>query len=149
MDGARDAGVAAYDEQQLRQLQDPIGWGAYLASPDFWNRTLQNWQSELLAVAAMVILSVYLRQWIAGVEVGGLLPHRHRRRRLRGCDDVLVQGSSSPSGARCTVGPKVSSGRRSRVPSGRAATHDRGSLGPPVDPAPRGRRPDTPRTERP
>ncbi|MFG2988954.1 DUF6766 family protein [Streptomyces sp. NPDC048257] len=56
------AGVAAYDEQRLRQLQDPIEWGAYLGAPDFWSRTLQNWQSELLAVAAMVILSVYLRQ---------------------------------------------------------------------------------------
>ena len=56
------AGMAAYDEQQLRRLQDPVGWGGYLALPDFWNRTLQNWQSELLAVAAMVILSVYLRQ---------------------------------------------------------------------------------------
>ncbi|MBT2470634.1 hypothetical protein J7E97_22890 [Streptomyces sp. ISL-66] len=55
-------GMAAYDEQRLRQLQDPVGWGAYLAQPDFWSRTLQNWQSELLAVAAMVILSVYLRQ---------------------------------------------------------------------------------------
>ncbi|MFF5447757.1 DUF6766 family protein [Streptomyces sp. NPDC012888] len=56
------SGVAAYGEQQLRQLQDPVGWGEYIGSPDFWNRTLQNWQSELLAVAAMVILSVYLRQ---------------------------------------------------------------------------------------
>ncbi|MFI8103233.1 DUF6766 family protein [Streptomyces sp. NPDC086023] len=55
-------GVAAYDEQQLRQLEEPVGWGAYLASADFWNRSLQNWQSELLAVAAMAILSVYLRQ---------------------------------------------------------------------------------------
>ncbi|WP_369777026.1 DUF6766 family protein [Streptomyces sp. R33] len=56
------AGTAAYDEQQLRRLQAPISWGAYLASADFWNRSLQNWQSELLAVAAMAILSVYLRQ---------------------------------------------------------------------------------------
>ncbi|MFF3314660.1 DUF6766 family protein [Streptomyces sp. NPDC003035] len=56
------SGVAAYDEQQLRQLQEPIGWGEYLGSPDFWSRTLQNWQSELLAVATMVILAVYLRQ---------------------------------------------------------------------------------------
>ncbi|MFF8265229.1 DUF6766 family protein [Streptomyces virginiae] len=55
-------GVAAHNEQQLRELQDPVEWRAYLATPDFWNRTLQNWQSELLAVAAMVILSVYLRQ---------------------------------------------------------------------------------------
>ncbi|MEU4345892.1 DUF6766 family protein [Streptomyces sp. NPDC023838] len=56
------AGTAAYDEQQLRQLQPPVSWGAYLGSADFWNRSLQNWQSELLAVAAMAILSVYLRQ---------------------------------------------------------------------------------------
>ncbi|MDQ0946090.1 hypothetical protein QFZ24_000013 [Streptomyces phaeochromogenes] len=46
------AGVAALDEQRLRQLQAPIGWG----------RSLQNWQSEPLAVASMVIFSVCLRQ---------------------------------------------------------------------------------------
>ncbi|WP_328923406.1 hypothetical protein OG429_01265 [Streptomyces sp. NBC_00190] len=56
------AGTSAYDEQRLRQLEPPVGWGTYLTLPDFWSRTLQNWQSELLAVAAMVILSVYLRQ---------------------------------------------------------------------------------------
>jgi hypothetical protein len=56
------AGVAAYNEQQLRQLQAPIDWDQYIASADFWSRTLQNWQSELLAVASMAILSVYLRQ---------------------------------------------------------------------------------------
>ncbi|MET7635996.1 DUF6766 family protein [Streptomyces sp. NPDC005078] len=56
------SGVAAYNEQQLRQLQAPIDWGNYLTSADFWSRSLQNWQSELLAVASMAILSVYLRQ---------------------------------------------------------------------------------------
>ncbi|MFF8602155.1 DUF6766 family protein [Streptomyces sp. NPDC015232] len=56
------AGAAAYNGERLRELQAPIGWGAYLASSDFWNRSLQNWQSELLAVSAMAILSVYLRQ---------------------------------------------------------------------------------------
>ncbi|MGW5347690.1 DUF6766 family protein [Streptomyces sp. NPDC004050] len=55
-------GTAAYNGQQLRQLEDPVTWTGYLATPDFWNRTLQNWQSELLAVAAMVVLSIYLRQ---------------------------------------------------------------------------------------
>ncbi|KPI00117.1 hypothetical protein OV450_0889 [Actinobacteria bacterium OV450] len=55
-------GTAAYNGQQLRQLQDPVSWAGYLGTPDFWNRTLQNWQSELLAVAAMVVLSIYLRQ---------------------------------------------------------------------------------------
>jgi hypothetical protein len=56
------AGVAAYDEEQLRDLQDPVTWSQYLTEPDFWNRTLQNWQSELLAVASMALLSIYLRQ---------------------------------------------------------------------------------------
>jgi hypothetical protein len=56
------AGVAAYNEEQLRDLEDPVSWGRYLVEPDFWNRTLQNWQSELLAVASMAILSIYLRQ---------------------------------------------------------------------------------------
>ncbi|MET7760291.1 DUF6766 family protein [Streptomyces sp. NPDC005389] len=55
-------GTAAYNDQQLRQLEDPVSWAGYLVTPDFWNRTLQNWQSELLAVAAMVVLSIYLRQ---------------------------------------------------------------------------------------
>jgi hypothetical protein len=56
------AGVAAFDEEQLSNLQDPVTWAQYLVEPDFWNRTLQNWQSELLAVASMAILSIYLRQ---------------------------------------------------------------------------------------
>jgi fluoride ion exporter CrcB/FEX len=56
------AGVAAYNEQQLRQLQAPTTWAAYLSSADFWSRTLQNWQSELLAVGSMAVLAIYLRQ---------------------------------------------------------------------------------------
>ncbi|MEU2431654.1 DUF6766 family protein [Streptomyces sp. NPDC007861] len=56
------AGTAALNEQRLRQLQAPTSWGEYLVSADFWSRSLQNWQSELLAVASMAILSVYLRQ---------------------------------------------------------------------------------------
>jgi hypothetical protein len=56
------AGAAAFNERQLADLQDPVSWGGYLLEPDFWNRTLQNWQSELLAVASMAILSIYLRQ---------------------------------------------------------------------------------------
>jgi hypothetical protein len=56
------AGAAAFNEQQLSQLQDTVSWGGYLIQPDFWNRTLQNWQSELLAVASMAVLSIYLRQ---------------------------------------------------------------------------------------
>ncbi|GLY93057.1 DUF6766 family protein [Actinoplanes sp. NBRC 103695] len=56
------AGVAAFNEEQLADLQDPVTWSQYLTEPDFWNRTLQNWQSELLAVASFAILAIYLRQ---------------------------------------------------------------------------------------
>lgn len=55
-------GFSAFAEQQLGSLQDPGTWAEYVVSPEFWNRTLQNWQSEFLAVWSMVILSVYLRQ---------------------------------------------------------------------------------------
>lgn len=56
------AGTSAYNEQRLRQLQDPVSWGGYVTSADFWSRTMQNWQSEFLAVASMVVLAIYLRQ---------------------------------------------------------------------------------------
>jgi len=56
------AGRAAFNEQQLRELQDPVDFLGYLHSADFWNRSLQNWQSEFLAVGSMAVLSIYLRQ---------------------------------------------------------------------------------------
>jgi hypothetical protein len=56
------AGRSAYNEEQLRQLETPVSWVGYVTSADFWNRTLQNWQSEFLAVASMVALSIYLRE---------------------------------------------------------------------------------------
>ncbi|GAA4444149.1 DUF6766 family protein [Actinokineospora soli] len=56
------AGRSAYNAEQLAAFEDAVSWGEYLVSSDFWNRTLQNWQSEFLAIASMAILSVYLRQ---------------------------------------------------------------------------------------
>ncbi len=56
------AGVVVFNEEQLAHGEDPVTWLQYLASADFWNRTLQNWQSEFLAVGSMVVLSIYLRQ---------------------------------------------------------------------------------------
>jgi hypothetical protein len=56
------AGTSAYNNQQLVDFQDTITWGQYVLSADFWNRTLQNWQSEFLAIGSMAILSVFLRQ---------------------------------------------------------------------------------------
>jgi hypothetical protein len=56
------AGWAAFNETRLQNLQDPLKVGAYALNADFWARTLQNWQSEFLAVGSMAIFTVYLRQ---------------------------------------------------------------------------------------
>ena len=55
-------GWAAFNETRLQRLQDPLAWGQYVTNADFWSRTLQNWQSEFLAVGSMAVLSIYLRQ---------------------------------------------------------------------------------------
>jgi hypothetical protein len=60
--GQSVTGRTAYNAEQLEHLQDPVSWLSYLGTSDFWNRTLQNWQSEFLAVGSMAILSVYLRE---------------------------------------------------------------------------------------
>jgi hypothetical protein len=56
------SGRIGYNATQLDHRADPVSWTTYVTTSDFWNRTLQNWQSEFLAVGSMVILSVYLRQ---------------------------------------------------------------------------------------
>jgi hypothetical protein len=56
------AGWAAFNADQLADRQDTVSWAGYLAEPDFWNRTLQNWQSELLAVGSFAVLAVFLRE---------------------------------------------------------------------------------------
>jgi hypothetical protein len=56
------AGWAAFNETRLQRLQDPLRYREYLVNADFWSRTLQNWQSEFLAVGSMAVLAIYLRQ---------------------------------------------------------------------------------------
>jgi len=55
-------GVNEYNAERLDHHQLPVSWVDYLGRPDFWEKTLQNWQSEFLAVGSMAILAVYLRQ---------------------------------------------------------------------------------------
>jgi hypothetical protein len=49
-------------EDQMRHGGTCEGFASYMASADFWFESFQNWQSEFLSVAAIVILSVFLRQ---------------------------------------------------------------------------------------
>jgi hypothetical protein len=56
------AGHVANNEERLRDRLDPLTLGQYVVSPDFWGRTLQNWQSELLAIGTMAVFAIYLRE---------------------------------------------------------------------------------------
>ena len=56
------AGQVVYNQEQAEHGMPDVTWLGYVASADFWNRTLQNWQSEFLAVGCMVAFSIFLRQ---------------------------------------------------------------------------------------
>jgi len=51
-----------FNEEQRHHDDETISWARYLVDPDFWERTLQNWQSEFLAVGTMATFTIYLRQ---------------------------------------------------------------------------------------
>ena len=51
-----------FNAEQATHDATPVSWGRYLLDPDFWEKTLQNWQSEFLAVGTMVVFTIYLRQ---------------------------------------------------------------------------------------
>jgi hypothetical protein len=52
----------SYNAEQIDHHQSGVSYLTYLGSADFWERTLQNWQSEFLAVGSFAVLAVYLRQ---------------------------------------------------------------------------------------
>lgn len=60
--GQSITGRVAYNAEQVGHGEPPLSWLQYVGSADFWSRTLQNWQSEFLAVGSMVVLAIYLRQ---------------------------------------------------------------------------------------
>jgi hypothetical protein len=51
-----------FNDEQAQHGQATVSWLTYLGEADFWETTMQNWQSEFLALGAMCILTVYLRQ---------------------------------------------------------------------------------------
>jgi hypothetical protein len=55
-------GAKAYSADQLLHGQPAVTTWQYLGTTQFWFESMQNWQSEFLAIAIMVGASVYLRQ---------------------------------------------------------------------------------------
>jgi hypothetical protein len=57
------AGASVYNEEQSEHGQpEQLSVLQYAGTSRFWFESFQNWQSEFLAIAAMVILSIFLRQ---------------------------------------------------------------------------------------
>jgi hypothetical protein len=56
------SGWTLYNADQRAHHELAISWLGYVGSSDFWNDTIQNWQSEFLAVGSFAILTVFLRQ---------------------------------------------------------------------------------------
>jgi hypothetical protein len=55
-------GWSDYNSDQLVHGEPALSWWQFLGTAHFWEATLQNWQSEFLAVGSMAVLAIYLRQ---------------------------------------------------------------------------------------
>ena len=51
-----------HNSEEVIKGRPPISAVEYLAESRFWFESFQNWQSEFLAVAALVLLSIWLRE---------------------------------------------------------------------------------------
>jgi hypothetical protein len=56
------SGWTVFNDEQSAHGEPVVSWWSYAGSSDFWEATLQNWQSEFLAVGSFAVLAVYLRQ---------------------------------------------------------------------------------------
>ena len=54
--------ASAAAEEAARHGEPAPGLIAYLGNPQLWFESFQNWQSEFLSTAVLVVLSIYLRQ---------------------------------------------------------------------------------------
>ena len=54
--------LSTYNDEQAAHGKPESSWATYVTSSDFWERSLQNWQSEFLAVGTMAVFTIYLRQ---------------------------------------------------------------------------------------
>jgi hypothetical protein len=55
-------GHADFNQQQLEHGEAPVSLIGFVTSSEFWFQSMQNWQSEFLAVFALTVLGIFLRQ---------------------------------------------------------------------------------------
>lgn len=64
-------------DEQLLHGEAPTPLGEYLFNAEFWFQSFQNWQSEFLAVLALVLLSIWLREDNSPQSKQCDAPHSH------------------------------------------------------------------------
>ena len=55
-------GAKAYNLEAAQHGQDILSVWQYMTTSQFWFESFQNWQSEFLAILAIVVLSIWLRE---------------------------------------------------------------------------------------
>jgi hypothetical protein len=55
-------GHAEFNQQQLEHGEAAVSLWSFVTSSEFWFQSMQNWQSEFLAVATLTVLGIFLRQ---------------------------------------------------------------------------------------
>jgi hypothetical protein len=56
------SGVREYNAEQLTHGVAATSVLGYMGTESFWFESLQNWQSEFLSLAVMIVLAIFLRQ---------------------------------------------------------------------------------------
>ncbi len=55
-------GWTDFNADQQAHQEAGVSWLSYVGSADFWAATLENWQSEFLAIGSFAALTIFLRQ---------------------------------------------------------------------------------------
>jgi uncharacterized protein (DUF486 family) len=55
-------GAREYSAEQVAHGQEPVSTAEFVKTSTFWFQSFQNWQSEFVAVGAIVVLTIFLRQ---------------------------------------------------------------------------------------
>ena len=72
----RSAVRRAHSEELVAHGQSAVTVWRYVTTSQFWFESMQNWQSEFIAVAAIVGLSIVLRQRRSAESKPVADPHR-------------------------------------------------------------------------
>lgn len=70
-------GARAFSAEEIEHGSQAVSTWHYLQRSQFWFESLQNWQSEFLAVASIVALTIFLRQHGSPESKPVHAPHHH------------------------------------------------------------------------